>query len=150
MAQKKLNQQFFKKARRVPKKKLDLSFRTEHDKVFSDINCMDCANCCKTTSPIFKNQDIKRLSTLFKMKINKFIETYLRLDDDGDYVVKSSPCPFLMEDNSCFVYEERPMACREYPHTNRKNMNGILKLTEKNTEICPAVAKIVENLRVKL
>jgi Fe-S-cluster containining protein len=51
-----------------------------------------------------------------------------------------------LEDNTCQIYEHRPKACREYPHTNRKNMQGIMALTQKNAVICPGVAQIMEKL----
>lgn len=148
--QEKENSAFFKKLKKVSKKQLDINFHAEHENVFAEIDCLSCANCCKTTSPIFTEQDIKRLSNLFKMKVPTFITEYLRLDEEQDYVLKSSPCPFLNEDNTCFVYDVRPQACREYPHTNRKNMYQILSLTKTNSLMCPATAKIVEKMKGKL
>jgi len=148
-AKTKENQAFLKRAPKLLKKELDAKFASEHDAVFKKVDCLDCANCCKTTSPIFKDQDIKRLAKLFKMKTVDFERQYLRIDEDRDYVLKSSPCPFLQPDNKCFVYNVRPQACREYPHTNRKNMHQILTLTHSNSLICPAVSKIVLNLREK-
>ncbi|MEJ7822109.1 MAG: YkgJ family cysteine cluster protein, partial [Chitinophagaceae bacterium] len=70
-----------------------------HEEAFAKINCLECANCCKNYSPRFKTPDIKRISKHLKMKEGDFIETYLRLDTDGDYVAKRMPCPFLGEDN---------------------------------------------------
>lgn len=134
---------------RIPKNQLDKSFHDAHTAVFKKFDCLTCANCCKTTSPIFTITDIQRLAKLFKQKNNEFIDQYLKLDDEEDYVLKSAPCPFLLDDNKCFVYEERPMACREYPHTNRKNMQQILKLTVKNRDICPAVSEILNRITVK-
>ena len=146
---KKLEKDLLKKVKRVPKQHVDELFHTEHAEVFNQINCLECANCCKTTSPIFTTTDISRLSKLFKLKTGEFIDRYLQVDADNDFVLKSSPCPFLMTDNTCFVYNERPMACREYPHTNRKNMYQILDLTEKNAQICPAVTIILNRIMVK-
>ena len=80
------------------------------------------------------------------MKAGVFTEKYLRLDDDNDYVLQKSPCSFLNEDNTCQVYDVRPLACREYPHTDRKNVTQIMDLTIKNTEVCPAVARIVKQI----
>ena len=142
------NAVFIKRFRKKSKKDIDRGFQLEHDKVFEKVDCLECANCCKTTSPIFTNQDIKRLSKLFKMKQPQFVSEYLRIDEDNDYVLKMAPCPFLNEDNTCFVYDVRPSACREYPHTDRKNMYQILDLVEKNALVCPAVATIVENLKI--
>lgn len=148
IGQQKLSSEFLKKVKKIPKKKLDALFHEEHEKIFSEIDCLDCANCCKTTSPIFRRMDIKKMSNFLKIKEAEFIEHYLMVDEDEDYVLKTAPCPFLLENNKCFAYEYRPLACREYPHTDRKNMYQILNLTKKNTLICPAVAQIVENMRV--
>ncbi|MDX1350029.1 MAG: YkgJ family cysteine cluster protein [Putridiphycobacter sp.] len=138
--------QVFKQVAKIKRKSIDSIFHAAHQKVFKQINCLDCANCCKTTSPIFRDADIARLAKHLRLKPAKFIDSYLYLDKDQDYVLKSSPCPFLNGDNTCTVYEYRPLACKGYPHTDRKNMHQLLKLTEKNTEICPAVCEIVETI----
>lgn len=135
-------QKQFKTWQKKKPKNLDAQFHTGHDRAFSKIDCLNCANCCKTTSPIFRDIDIKRISKSLRLKESEFIRSYLRIDEDKDYVLQKSPCSFLNDDNTCSIYEDRPLACREYPHTDRKNMHQILAITEKNTEICPAVAKI--------
>jgi len=130
-------------------KNLDAIIHAEHTRAFSKIDCLKCANCCKTTSPIFRDIDIKRISKSLRSKESVFINNYLRLDEDGDYVLKQSPCAFLASDNICGIYEIRPLACRDYPHTDRKNMLQILEITEKNTLICPAVATIFNEILIK-
>lgn len=137
---------FFKKMKQRPPKKLDDTFHELHEVTFDKIDCLDCANCCKTTSPIFYDKDVDRMASHFKMKSSAFFATYLKIDEDGDQVLKSSPCPFLQDDNKCEAYDARPKACREYPHTNRKRMHQILDLTAKNTRICPAVAQITSTM----
>lgn len=141
------NKKFLNSLKRKNPRKLDDQFHGLHEQVFSEMDCLTCANCCKTTSPIFKDRDIERLASHFRIKPGEFISKYLHLDSEQDYVLNSSPCPFLMEDNTCSVYEHRPRACREYPHTNRKKMSGILNLTYRNTMVCPAVLEIVERLK---
>ncbi|MFY0599669.1 MAG: YkgJ family cysteine cluster protein [Cyclobacteriaceae bacterium] len=140
------NQTTLAKLRKRKPKDLDDRFHQFHEEVFEEIDCLECANCCKTTSPIFLQSDIERLSKSLKMKVPDFIEEYLKLDDERDYVLKQSPCAFLGNDNKCIVYESRPKACREYPHTNRKRMYQITNLTLKNTLICPAVSRIMEKI----
>ncbi|MFY0608011.1 MAG: YkgJ family cysteine cluster protein [Cyclobacteriaceae bacterium] len=146
----KTNKTFIKRLKKNKPKDLDDQFHALDDEVFQEIDCLECANCCNTTSPIFQQGDIERLAKTLKMKVGTFIEMYLNLDEEGDYVLKSSPCAFLGNDNKCIVYESRPTACREYPHTNRKRMHQILDLTLKNTTICPAVSQIVEKLSLSL
>ncbi|MCI0750687.1 MAG: YkgJ family cysteine cluster protein [Flammeovirgaceae bacterium] len=128
-------------------RKVDEVFHQMHDAVFEETDCLTCANCCKTTSPIFYQTDIERVAKFLRMKPGDFVEKYLKIDEDKDYVLKSSPCPFLDQDNYCTVYEDRPKACREYPHTHRKKMVQIMDLTYKNTLVCPAVLEIVERLK---
>jgi uncharacterized protein len=143
------HQFFLNQLKRQKPKKLDEWFQTEHDAVFSEIDCLQCANCCKTTSPIFYQKDIERAAKHLRIKPGQFIETYLHMDKDGDFVLNQAPCPFLGYDNYCTIYDSRPTACREYPHTNRKKIVQLMDLTYKNTQVCPAVFQIVENIRKK-
>lgn len=143
-------EKWIRKAKKVNARILDAEFHELHDKTFRKIDCLQCANCCKTTSPIFRDVDIKRLAKKMRLSEVKFIDTYLKMDEEGDYVLTQAPCPFLGEDNYCSVYEDRPLACREYPHTDRKNMFQILKLTRKNMEVCPAVVTIMQEISKKL
>jgi len=143
------NKKLFDKLKRTKPKNLDDSFHELHDQAFEKIDCLSCANCCKTTSPIFYERDIDRLAKRLRIRPSDFIAKYLHIDEDKDYVLNSSPCPFLDSENYCLVYDDRPTACREYPHTNRKRMHQILDLTLKNTAVCPAVYQIVEEIRKK-
>ena len=117
-----------------------------HEEAFTKVNCLDCANCCKNYSPRFKTPDIKRISKHLGMKEGAFIETYLRLDEDGDYVVKSSPCPFLGSDNFCGIYDVRPSDCARYPYTDEDVLLKRTQLTLKNSTVCPAVYYVLEKL----
>ena len=128
------------------KRSLDELFHQEHDMVFQEMDCLECANCCKTTSPIFVQEDIVRIASYLKIKSGEFIQNYLEMDEDGDFVLTKAPCAFLNDDNTCKVYDVRPQACSEYPHTNRKNMHEILDLTLENTIVCPAVNHILKKL----
>ena len=136
------NTAFFKKLKKKLPKQFDYLMNDLHDDEFSKTDCLECANCCKTTSPIFRDIDVKRISKKMKISHANFEKQYLNKDEDGDWVLKSSPCVFLHDDNSCGIYDYRPQACREYPHTDRKRIVSILDLTLKNIEVCPAVAKI--------
>jgi len=146
----KVHRNFFIKLRKKTPKNLDAIMEKLHDDEFKKSDCLQCANCCKTTSPIFTKKDIERISKSFRIKTRQFIDTYLNVDDDQDYVLKSSPCTFLADDNTCNIYDVRPKACQEYPHTNRKSFEKISELTLKNVSICPATFNIVEALRAKL
>ena len=146
----KQNKRFFAKLRKKPPANLDQLMQELHQDEFSRTDCLECANCCKTTGPLFTDKDIERLANHFRMKPGKFIDEYLRLDEDQDYVLQRLPCPFLGADNYCSVYDVRPKACREFPHTDRKKFQQISHLTMKNVAICPAAFNIVEEMKRRL
>jgi uncharacterized protein len=132
--------------RKVPSG-LDVTVQDLHEKVFSKLNCLDCANCCKKLGPRITSRDIERLAAFLKIRESKFVEKYTRIDEDGDCIFQNMPCPFIDSSNYCLVYEARPKACREYPHTDQRKFHKILDLTINNTFVCPAVYEIVENLK---
>lgn len=117
-----------------------------HEEAFEKIDCLKCANCCKNHSPRFKIPDIKRIARHLGMKEGQFIQTYLRLDEDNDYVLQQQPCSFLGEDNYCSIYDVRPSDCARYPYTDEDVLLKRAALTIKNSEVCPAVFHILEIL----
>ena len=144
------NRKFFTKLKKKPPKNLDYVMQELHEEEFQRTDCLTCANCCKTTGPLFTNADVERISKYLKLKPQQFIERNLRLDEDNDYVLQQVPCTFLDSDNYCSIYDVRPKACREFPHTDRKKFHQISQLTLKNVAICPAAFNIVEAMKKKL
>ncbi len=143
----KVNRNFLIRLKKLDGRKVDGLFHEVHNEVFEEIDCLTCANCCKTTSPIFYETDIERAAKSLKLKPGEFVEKYLKIDEDKDYVLITTPCPFLDENNYCGIYDDRPKACREYPHTNRKKVVQIMDLTYKNSQVCPAVLEMLSRLR---
>jgi len=141
------NKRFFNSLKKIKPKVLDKIIHPLHDEVFKYTNCLECANCCKTTGPLFTDKDISRIAKHLKIKPSKFTDIYLRVDEDRDYVLKSVPCAFLGEGNYCSIYDVRPKACREFPHTDRIKQYQLLHLTQKNVEVCPAVFNIIEKFK---
>lgn len=141
------NKKFFDKLKKKAPKNLDYIMQDLHETEFKKTNCLECANCCKTTGPLFTMIDIERIAKHFKLKPQQFIISYLRVDEDNDYVLQSVPCTFLDSDNNCTIYDVRPKACREFPHTDRKKFQQIAHLTLQNVAICPAAFNIVEAMK---
>lgn len=144
------HKKFLEGLKKKPPKDLDYQVQEVHDEVFSKIDCLSCANCCKTTGPLFTSKDVERISKHLKMKEAEFEAKFLRVDEDEDLVLQNLPCHFLGSDNACSIYDVRPKACREFPHTDRKKIYQINALTLKNTVICPAAFMFVEKLSSKL
>lgn len=126
--------------------KMDTIVQELHEEVSEDIDCLSCAGCCKTLGPAIYDKDIERIAKALRIKPSEVVTSYLRVDEDGDYVFKTMPCPFLQTDNYCSIYESRPKACREYPHTDRKKFEQIYKLTVKNSVTCPIAYEVLTKL----
>ncbi len=120
-----------------------------HEEAFSIIDCTQCANCCKTISPLFRQSDVRQIAEHLGIKATDFRETYLQADEDGDLFLKNVPCPFLGADNRCTIYDVRPRDCAEYPHTQKKGFTFRTHGVAGNTVSCPAVFYIVEQMRAR-
>jgi Fe-S-cluster containining protein len=117
-----------------------------HEEAFSKIDCLQCANCCRNYSPRFKTPDVKRISRHLRMRESAFIETYLKVDEEGDFVVRSTPCPFLGADNFCSIYDQRPSDCHRFPYTDEDVFIKRQQLTLKNSTFCPITYFVLEKL----
>lgn len=144
------NRSFLESLLKNKPKQLDKIVHKLHDEEFEKIDCLECARCCNSLGPMLFESDIERMSSAIKMKSSAFKDKYTKLDEDGDIIFKEMPCPFLCHDNLCLIYENRPKACREYPHTDRKRFYQVTIKTYHNTFTCPAVYSIVNKLKSKI
>lgn len=149
-SRKKHLQQTVRHLDKLPANIVDQWFHEADTKAFTEVDCLECANCCKTTGPLFTSKDIDRISKYLKLSPQQFVDQFLQLDEDNDYVLQSIPCKFLDESNYCKIYSVRPRACAEYPHTSQTGIKGIMDITIKNALICPAVAKVFDEIEIKL
>lgn len=125
---------------------MDIQVQLLHDKFSKRTDCLLCANCCRSLGPRITDKDLERMAKILRQKTTDVIANYLRIDEDGDMVFKTMPCPFLGAENYCSIYESRPKACREYPHTDRKRFYQIFNLSIKNAQTCPIVYEVLEEL----
>lgn len=135
---------------RVEKNKVLRSLPSIHEEATAKIDCLQCANCCKNYSPRFKTPDIKRISKKLRLRESEFIDKYLMVDKEGDFVVKTTHCPFLGVDNFCSIYEDRPSDCRRFPYTDEDVLYKRRDLTLKNASFCPITYFVLERLMKEL
>lgn len=121
-----------------------------HAQVFSEVDCMKCANCCRTTPAIVTKKDAKRIAPILNMPPKTFLRKYTIEDISGDIVMNTVPCPFLQGDNACKIYDVRPDACRQYPHTDEDAYFQRAKLNAENTIVCPAAYHIAKKIKKRL
>ncbi len=144
------NREIVKRLQKRRGKQLDMLADEVHDDVFKKIDCLDCAGCCTGIPPIVTKADVGRISKDFGMSPTEFESKYLTVDEDGDTVMNATPCPFLLADNKCMIYDIRPKACRQYPHTNYMDFSKNMRLHLPNASVCPAVYHILREIDLKL
>lgn len=120
-----------------------------HNRAFEKVNCLECAACCRNYSPRFKTPDIRRIAKHLAIKESELIDRYLKLDEDGDYVTKNQPCPFLANDNTCNIYDVRPSDCRRFPYTDEDVLIRRTAITLKNASFCGAAGYVLQQLMAK-
>ena len=138
--------QFKQFLQRADKNKVLKQLPHLHEEAFQKIDCLQCAACCKNYSPRFKTPDVKRISKHLGMKESAFIDTYLNVDEEGDFVVKKTPCPFLGNDNLCSIYEVRPSDCARFPYTDEDVFIKRQTLTLKNASFCRIIVHVMDRL----
>lgn len=127
---------------------LDKIAETVNKEVWREVDCLTCANCCKTMSPTYNRKDIQRISAHLSMKPSELKEKWLVQDIDGDWLNKSEPCQFLdLKTNMCSIYEVRPDDCAGFPHITKKKMVDYMHVHKQNVEYCPATYKMVEKMK---
>ena len=111
-----------------------------NEKAFKTIDCLNCANCCKTMTPTYTKTDVKRISKHLGMSVHQYHEKYLEKDKTGDFMNVKQPCQFLRKDNKCSIYPVRPKDCSGFPHTQSKNFKQFIPDTHiQNIEYCPII-----------
>lgn len=130
---------------------LDKLTKSLEPEVWKEVDCLTCANCCKTMSPTFTKADINRISKHFGETPEAFTKKWLRKDRIGDMLNKVEPCQFLnLDDNKCSIYEIRPVDCSGFPHLSKKRMVDYIHVHKQNIEYCPATYKLVEKMQAAI
>lgn len=143
---------FLSKIEKNPPRHLDKIAEAIDAEVWQEVDCLSCANCCKTMSPTFNNKDIKRIAAHLEMSTDEFKEKWLYFDKaDGDWMNVKQPCQFLdLRTNMCSIYEVRPDDCAGFPHLKKKKMTDYIHVHKQNVAYCPATFKMVEKMMAKL
>ncbi|MBK5271307.1 MAG: YkgJ family cysteine cluster protein, partial [Bacteroidia bacterium] len=146
---KSIYKRFLTKLEKNPPVNLDKLTPVVEKEVWKEVDCLSCANCCKTMTPTYTLKDIKRIAVHLDMSVDAFKKKWLLKErgSEGDWINKSTPCQFLnLKNNKCSIYEVRPVDCSGFPHLSRKRMVDYMHIHKQNIEYCPATYKMVEKM----
>lgn len=142
---------FLKKLDKIVPEDFDTLVAETDKAVWQDVDCLECANCCKTMTPTYSTKDIKRIAAHFSITPKQFKEKWLYQEEEtGDWMNTSTPCQFLQKDNKCSIYEIRPSDCAGFPHHHKKEFDLYNDTYIGNVERCPATYELVNRLRKRV
>ena len=137
----------FLKASDLTIEHIDSTVHKLYKAVSAQIDCRQCANCCKIGRPLLTRKDIKRLAAHLAVSKEHFVTEYLVSDEENEgHFFRSMPCPFLRE-NLCMLYSCRPDDCRSYPHLQKKEFVFRLNQAFSNCSVCPIVFNVYDRLK---
>ena len=114
-------------------------------RVWAEIDCTGCANCCRRMQLEVTKKDCADLARLLGMKPAQFLEQEVERHRQGFLCLRQFPCRFL-DGNHCTVYEQRPNRCRGFPYltgTVRDDISGTLV----KSLYCPIVFQFLEEMK---
>ena len=125
----------------------DRRLRRFAEDIEAQIDCTQCANCCRVTEVAITERDIDKLSKFLGMTSREILEECTQRDDDNKLILKRTDagCVFL-KDNLCTVYEGRPHNCANFPHLVRGEGSIDSRMWQfvDRVEYCPIVYNWME------
>jgi hypothetical protein len=141
---------FLKKLDKVVPQDMAKLVAEQDAKVWKEVDCTECANCCKTMTPTFSKSDVVRIAKHLEMTPKDFMQKWLHKEKkSGDWVNTTQPCQFLV-DNKCSIYDVRPKDCAEFPHHNKKPFDLYNDTFKGNLTRCPATLQLIDRLKKKV
>ena len=125
--------------------KVDSVVHRLHTKITSQIDCTLCGNCCCCLKPKVSKEDIEALARLENISSEKYLTCYCE-KEDGDIYFKDIPCRYI-DGKKCSIYENRPIQCKNFPYTDKKEFISRLWGMIGFYEICPIVFNLMEELK---
>ena len=128
----------------------DRRLRRFGEEIEAEIDCTECANCCRVTEVGITGRDIERLGKFLGVTESEFRRDFTQSDESGQLILKRTPagCVFL-EGNLCSVYEARPQNCVQFPHVVRGTGSidsRMWKLVDR-AAYCPIVYNWMEKVK---
>ena len=128
----------------------DRRLRKFGEEIEAEIDCTQCANCCKITDVGITDRDVEKLAKFIGVTKEEFIRDSTARDESDQLILKRTEtgCVFL-KDNLCTVYEARPQNCANFPHLVRGagSIDSRMWQLVDRAEFCPIVYNWMERVK---
>ncbi len=133
----------------------DRILRRIAEEIEGQIDCTECANCCKVANVEVSERDVERLARYLRISPDRFLREYTADDpEEGVRILKRDPesgCGFL-NGRECEVYDARPDICQRFPHLVRGQGSIASRMWEfvDRACYCPIVYNSLEAFKQEL
>jgi Fe-S-cluster containining protein len=128
----------------------DRRLRRFGEDIEAEIDCTQCANCCRVSEVGITDRDIDKLAKFIGVTREEFLRDSTQRDETNDLILKKTDagCVFL-KDNLCTVYEARPQNCANFPHLVRGTGSIASRMWQlvDRAEYCPIVYNWMEKVK---
>jgi len=131
----------------------DRRLRRLAEEIESEIDCTQCANCCRVAEAGVKDRDIEKLAKFIGVSREEFLRDYTDRNESNELILKRTEagCVFL-EGNLCSVYKARPRSCVNFPNLVRGDgsiASRMWQLVDRAT-YCPIVYNWMETVKQEM
>ena len=118
------------------------------------IDCTECANCCRVATVKLSPRDVERLVRHLRVSRERFLAEYAMESQEEGIILRrdeASGCVFL-SGNECTIYDERPDICQRFPHMVRGQGSIASRMWEMIDRACycPIVYNSLEAFKDEL
>jgi Fe-S-cluster containining protein len=106
--------------------------------VEEQVDCRQCANCCKVATTRISERDVEKLARFFRIRLAEFIREYTMETQEEGLILRrdgAQGCVFL-SGNDCTVYEVRPRNCENFPHLVRGEGSLVSRMWDMPDRAC--------------
>ncbi len=132
----------------------DRVLRRIAEEIQNQIDCTQCANCCRVATAVLSDRDVSRMARFLRVSESAFLERYTTESEEEGRILKrseSSGCVFL-SGNYCSVYDARPDTCQRFPHVVRGAGSIASRMWQfiDRATYCPIVYNSLETFKQEL
>jgi Fe-S-cluster containining protein len=127
----------------------DKPFQILANEVQQQVDCTECANCCRNSEVTVSKAEIDRIASYLDVSPETVIRLYTAAESEGSerrvLASFSDACVFL-DGNLCMIYEARPKTCRDFPHVavGSHTLGGRLASHARWAALCPIIYNTLE------
>jgi Fe-S-cluster containining protein len=132
----------------------DRILRRVAEGVEEQIDCTQCANCCKVATAVLAERDVERLAKHLRIPRERFLAEYTMESEEEGRILKRTEeagCVFL-DGTTCTVYDARPETCQRFPHMVRGSGSIASRMWQfvDRACYCPIVYNALEAFKQEL